>query len=97
MAFTKDSAEFKMMGEYYNLMKEFWDVKDTSEYWTALVEKSDAFIQKYETDTKGLSRRLAYAFMCHCEKIYYDSRQSEQKKRSTKKKGADDKNTTETK
>lgn len=90
MAFTKDSPEFKMMGDYYNLMKEFWEVKETSEYWTALVEKSEEFIKKYETDTKGLSRRLAYAFMCQCEQIYYDSRQKSQDKRSAKKKGADD-------
>ncbi len=89
-SFSKDSPEFKMMADYYTFIKEFWEVKDTKEYWVSLVEKAEAFIKKYEADTKGLSRRLAYAFMCHCEQIYYDSRQDAQNKRSAKKKGADD-------
>ena len=70
--FKKDSAEYKMMADYYNLIKEFWGIEESGEYWTGLVEKTDEFIKKYEEASQGFSRRLGYAFVCRCERIYYD-------------------------
>lgn len=97
MAFTKDSEEFKMMADYYTLIKEFWEVKKDDKYWITLVEKTDAFVQKYDRATNGFSGRIGYAFLNQCEKNYYDSCQVKQKARSDKKKGTDDKITTEKK
>jgi len=95
--FTKDSAEFKMFGDFFNLCKEFWGVEESREYWESIVNKTDEFIKKYETDTKGFSKRLGYALLCQQEKIYYDTHQASQKGQDKEKKGVNDKITTKKK
>ncbi len=76
--FKKDSAEYKMMADYYNLMKDFWGVEESGEYWTGLVEKTDEFIKKHEEASGGFSRRLGYAFVCRCEEIYYEGKKNKE-------------------
>ena len=88
--FNKSSAEFQMMTDYYNLIKDNWVIEDKDKYWIDVVKKANEFCKKYDADTNGFAERIAYAFLCHIEQLHRDSRQNNQKASNSKKKTKDE-------
>lgn len=70
--FSKESEEFKMFGEYYNLTKKWYDgIKDMKEYET-FSNEINAFTAKYKNGKCGvLARKLAMALNNYVDELYY--------------------------
>lgn len=65
---TKDTPEFKMFGEYYNLVQKFYIVERTDEYWDALVKEGNEFFDKW-SKTVPISRELVNALLNYQERM----------------------------
>lgn len=61
MALEKGTEEWQMFGEYFNLCKKHWDVKNTDEYWDMVIKETDEFYSKYKSIL--LAKKLALAFV----------------------------------
>lgn len=64
----KDTPEFKMFGEYFNLVQKFYLHERTDEYWNALVESGNEFFNKWQKEVP-LSRELVNAFLNYQERM----------------------------
>lgn len=60
MALEKGTEEFVMFGDFFNICKKYWDVKNTDEYWENLISELGKFIENYKEIE--LSREIALAF-----------------------------------
>lgn len=65
---TRDTPEFKMFGEYYNLVQKFYIVERTDEYWDALVKEGNEFFDKW-SKTVPISRELVNALLNYQERM----------------------------
>ena len=45
---TAIDLERVYMNDYWSFRKKFYEVKDSDEYWTAVIEESDALVKKYD-------------------------------------------------
>lgn len=54
----KGSEEFEMFQDYWKMMQSVWSVENTKEYWEKVVEDTDRFYRKYQTE---FSKELALA------------------------------------
>lgn len=52
----KGSEEFEMFQDYWKMMQSVWSVENTKEYWEKVVEDTDRFYRKYQTE---FSKELA--------------------------------------
>lgn len=70
--FSKDSAEFKMFADYYNLTKKWYEgIKDIKEY-DAFSNEINSFTAKYKSGRCGiLARKLALALNNYVDECYY--------------------------
>lgn len=70
--FEKDSKEFKMFGDYYNLTKKWCEgVKSIKEY-DAFAQDLQHFNGKYKDGKCGiLARKLALALNNYVDELYY--------------------------
>ncbi len=61
--FLKESEEWLLFKEYYELCQKYWKPEDHDEYWYSLIEAANGFSKKYGTDfarmlAKGLIDEL---------------------------------------
>lgn len=63
--FTKDSTEFHMFADYWNICQKYWNVEKDEKYWEDLVFDIEEFHKKY-TDVP-LSKKLALALLEYLE------------------------------
>lgn len=70
--FSKDSAEFKMFADYYNLTKRWYDgVKESSEM-KIFTDEVNEFTQKYKSGKCGLlATKLGSALINYVDSLYY--------------------------
>lgn len=66
---TKDTPEYQMFGEYYQVVQKYYTFETTDEYWDALVKECDEFYRKWK-DSVPLSRELAKALINYQERMY---------------------------
>lgn len=60
--FSKDSKEFQMFGDYWNLCKKYWNIKQSdSDEWEQFVYDVQEFCEKYEC--VSLARKIALALL----------------------------------
>lgn len=63
--FTKDSTEFQMFADYWNLCQKYWEVETDEKYWEELVLDIDDFHRKYSNEP--LAKKLALALVDYLE------------------------------
>ena len=56
----KGTEEFEMFRDYWKMLEENWGVEDSEAYWNKVIEDTDAFYRKYETE---FSKELALALL----------------------------------
>ena len=61
----KGSEEFEMFQDYWKMMQSVWSVENTKEYWEKVVEDTDRFYRKYQTE---FSKELALALANELER-----------------------------
>ena len=70
--FTKDSSEYKMFADYYNLTKKWYEgVRDAKEY-DELASDIVAFNNRYKNEKCALlTKKLALALNDYVDELYY--------------------------
>ena len=63
--FTKDSKEFQMFGDYYEIVKKYWEPENTLEYNDAVVKALNDFGKKYGVDRVLANQKDPVAIMAH--------------------------------
>lgn len=61
----KGTEEFEMFRDYWKMLEENWDVKDSEVYWNKVIEDTDAFYRTYKTE---FSKELALALTAELER-----------------------------
>ena len=61
----KGSEEFEMFQDHWKMMQSVWSVENTKEYWEKVVEDTDRFYRKYQTE---FSKELALALANELER-----------------------------
>lgn len=56
----KESFEFQMFRDYWNMMKEHWEIADDNKYWEKVISDNQLFYEKYHTP---YAKDLALAFV----------------------------------
>jgi hypothetical protein len=59
--FAKDSREWQMFVDYWNLCQKHWDIEYTKEYWNEAAEDAIRFGEKYREIP--LAKKIAVAFL----------------------------------
>lgn len=67
MAFDKLSKEREMFAEFYRICERYWDVKNTDEYWDALIHDTDKFVEKFRTEDM-FALKIMSEFINRCER-----------------------------
>lgn len=66
--FEKDSIEFKMFGEFWNVCQKYYVVEpDNADYWMEMTSAMIDFGEKYNKQTNGFSKLLALSFIEHSQ------------------------------
>ena len=61
----KGTEEFEMFRDYWKMLEENWGVEDSEVYWNKVIEDTDAFYRKYETE---FSKELALVLINELER-----------------------------
>lgn len=67
----KGTEEFEMFRDYWKMLEENWGVEDSEVYWTKVIEDTDTFYRKYETE---FSKELALALINELERKAKDEK-----------------------
>lgn len=67
----KGTEEFEMFRDYWKMLEENWGVEDSEAYWNKVIEDTDAFYRKYETE---FSKELALALINELERKAKDEK-----------------------
>ena len=67
----KGTEEFEMFRDYWKMLEENWGVEDSEAYWNNVIEDTDAFYGKYETE---FSKELALALINELERKAKDEK-----------------------
>ena len=67
----KGTEEFEMFRDYWKMLEENWGVEDSEAYWNKVIEDTDAFYGKYETE---FSKELALALINELERKTKDEK-----------------------
>ena len=67
----KGTEEFEMFRDYWKMLEENWGVEDSEAYWNKVIEDTDAFYRKYETE---FSKALALALINELERKEKDEK-----------------------
>lgn len=60
-----------MFRDYWKMLEENWGVEDSEAYWNKVIEDTDAFYRKYETE---FSKELALALINELERKAKDEK-----------------------
>jgi hypothetical protein len=52
--FSKNSIEWRMFGDIYQLVERYWMPEDSDEYWQAVVDSVDKISDKYNNTSAQL-------------------------------------------
>ena len=72
--FTEDSFPFQMMGDYYKLVKEFWETEENDDYWSKAIDRAEEFRAKYDKQSLGFSGRIALEYLNYLDKKYHNNK-----------------------
>lgn len=61
----KGTEEFEMFRDYWKMLEGNWGIEDSEAYWNKVIEDTDAFYRKYETE---FSKELALALINELER-----------------------------
>ena len=61
----KGTEEFEMFRDYWKILEENWGFEDSEAYWNKVIEDTNAFYRKYETE---FSKELALALINELER-----------------------------
>lgn len=82
--FKKDSKEFQMFGDFYAIVKEFWEPENTLEYNDQVMKALTDFGKKYGVDRVLCRQKDPVAIMAHRLAIamadYLDDRKESERK-----------------
>ncbi|MBM6803286.1 hypothetical protein H6B07_11585 [Mediterraneibacter glycyrrhizinilyticus] len=67
----KGTEEFEMFRDYWKMLEENWGVEDSEAYWNKVIEDTDAFYRKYDTE---FSKELALALINELERKEKDEK-----------------------
>lgn len=67
----KGTEEFEMFRDYWKMLEENWGVEDSEAYWNKVIEDTDAFHRKYDTE---FSKELALALINELERKEKDEK-----------------------
>ena len=67
----KGTEEFEMFRDYWKMLEENWGVEDSEAYWNKVIEDTDAFYRKYETE---FSKELVLALINELERKAKDEK-----------------------
>ena len=67
----KGTEEFEMFRDFWKMLEENWGVEDSEAYWNKVIEDTDAFYRKYETE---FSNELALALINELERKAKDEK-----------------------
>lgn len=67
----KGTEEFEMFRDYWKMLEENLGVEDSEAYWNKVIEDTDAFYRKYETE---FSKELALALINELERKAKDEK-----------------------
>ena len=67
----KGTEEFEMFRDYWKMLEENWGVEDSEAYWNKVIEDTDAFYRKYDTE---FSKELALALINELERKAKDEK-----------------------
>lgn len=57
--FAKGSSEWMMFMDFWTLCQKYWEPEESDSYWEDLIEATDDFYKKYNTDfAKSLALSL---------------------------------------
>lgn len=63
--FAKDSKEFKIMGEVWRILSEFYDPEDSLDYWNTVQAVLNEFVRKWDRDP--LATHMAEAVILYLD------------------------------
>lgn len=66
--FEKDSPEWNMFSDYWQLCQKHWEVEDSDEYFSQALEDAREFRKKYEITNPIFSMEITLAFMNYINK-----------------------------
>lgn len=61
--FKKESAEFQMFGDFYSIVKEYWNPENTLEYHEKVIGELNAFGKKYGVQSSKKPQKDQVAIM----------------------------------
>lgn len=64
--FKKESKEYQMILDFWNMCQNFWVPEDRDEYWMDLIKATDGFAAKYKE--LSISEDLAVALIMYLQK-----------------------------
>lgn len=67
----KGTEEFEMFRDYWKMLEGNWGVEDSEAYWNKVIEDTDAFYRKYETE---FSKELVLALINELERKAKDEK-----------------------
>ena len=67
----KGTEEFEMFRDYWKILEENWGFEDSEAYWNKVIEDTDAFYRKYETE---FSKELVLALINELERKAKDEK-----------------------
>ena len=69
MAFSEDSRERRMFGEYYRLCEKYWNFtfaqRNDDALWDRLIDDVDEFNRKFDTEEDHFAEMLTAALIQH--------------------------------
>ena len=66
--FSKNSIEWRMFGDIYQLVERYWIPEDSDEYWQAVVDSIDKISDKYnETSAQLFVNMFLSTFTAYLE------------------------------
>lgn len=72
--FTKNSPEWEMFRDFYQICEQFWIPGTSEDYWKQLTEAGDKFVAKYKNLHPAVVEIVA-GFISGCSKKYEESKQ----------------------
>ena len=73
--FGKDSQEWKMFTEYWQLVQKYYEIEKNDNYWNEMMKEFAEFGKKYKDIP--LSKPLAIGFVDTRDKLFQDMKNAE--------------------
>lgn len=71
--FIKNSLEWEMFGDIYQIAQRYWIPEDDENYWNALIKETDDFNAKYKA-LRPLSNQIIVGLLTGLQQKYEESK-----------------------